>query len=102
MAYIYEELNGSEIAQRLLEDDNAGWTTDGAWALAEHLENFAEETETPIQLDIVAIRCEYSEYEDFQAFRESYSDVENMEELEELTTVITFGCDGAFIIQDLL
>ena len=51
-----------EIANALLQDENASWTYRGAHALADALEEYEESTGEELELDIVAIRCEW--YED--------------------------------------
>jgi len=61
-----ETLTTSQIADRLLADDNAGWTYAGARALAEYMEQYEEDTGEDMELDIVAIRCDYSEYDDLK------------------------------------
>lgn len=99
MTYVYQTINTSEMAQQLLEDDNAGWSTNGAWALAEYLENFTEETETPLYFNVVDIRCDYTEYKDIEEFNEVYDkDYEFVDALFDMTTVIQF--DGGFIVAD--
>lgn len=50
-----------DIAHELLQDDNAAWTRAGAFALAEHLEQYEEETGEEMEMDIVAIRCDFTE-----------------------------------------
>ena len=55
-------LTVSDIADALRNDDNAVWSYAGAVALAEYLDNLDEETGEETELDIVAIRCDFSEY----------------------------------------
>jgi hypothetical protein len=50
-----------DIAHELLQDENAAWTRAGAFALAEHLQECEEETGEEIEMDIVAIRCDFTE-----------------------------------------
>lgn len=52
----------SQMADDLLDDENASWTRLGAYAIAEYLDNLSDDMEQPIEWDRVAIRCEYSEY----------------------------------------
>ena len=59
---MFERLTTWEIADRLKNDDNAAWTSSGSYALAEYLERFEEDTGEEMELDIVAIRCEFSEH----------------------------------------
>lgn len=54
-----ETLNTYEIADRLFRDENAGWSYNGAKALAEFLDTDENED---AEFDRVAIRCDFSEY----------------------------------------
>ena len=51
-----------------------------------------------IELDTVALCCEYSEYEDLAELQENYTDIKDLEDLQNNTQVIEF--DGGIIIQD--
>ena len=57
-------LNTYEAADLLLNDENGGWSSAGSLAMVEYLEDLGEETE----LDVVAIRCDYSEHESLQSW----------------------------------
>jgi hypothetical protein len=107
-----------DIAHELLNDENANWSRAGAFALAEWLEELEESSGEDLDLDIVAIRCDFSEYESAQDAAENYGwepseeslqDTEECESdshqyleaikfLENRTSVIEF--DGGVIIQD--
>jgi hypothetical protein len=52
----------SQMADDLLDDDNASWTRLGAYALAEYLDELSEDIGEPIEWCRVAIRCDFSEY----------------------------------------
>ena len=45
----------------------------GLRALYEHLNEFADECEHNIEMDVVSIACEYNEYDSFKEFQEDYS-----------------------------
>lgn len=101
-----------DIAHELLDDENANWSRAGAFALAEWIESYEEETEEELELNIVAIRCDFSEFESPQEAAENYGwepindiiddgaecDAEALQWLERRTTVIEF--DGGVITQD--
>ena len=98
-------LTTSQAADILYRDENAGWTYHGARALVEYLEQYEDETGEEMELDIVAIRCDFSEYEsalDCYAQYEENTDGQNEGDalawLEDHTSVISF--DGGIIIQD--
>ena len=110
-----QRLTASEAADRLMGDEYAGWTYHGARALVEHLEELEEETGEPIELDVVAIRCDYSEYSSAAAAALELSDWEYrpdgwgadydedeaeehaLQYLQDRTTVISFA--GGVIVQ---
>lgn len=46
----------------LLADTNARWSYNGARALVEHLEEMEEDCGIEIELDVVAIRCDWRQY----------------------------------------
>jgi len=110
-----ETLNASQVAHKLLQDENAGWSYKGAHALAEYLEQYEEDIGESMELDVVAIRCDFSEYTTALEYALEHSwgnsidqlDAEVMENpqlekdaltfLQENTTVIEF--DGGIIVQ---
>jgi len=55
-------LSTYDIADRLLRDSNACWTRAGAFALAEYLQELEDSTGETMELDVVAIRCDFSEW----------------------------------------
>ena len=65
-------LNTYEIANALMADEYANWTRSGALALAEHLEQIEEACGVESELDVVAIRCDYSEEESLQEWARCY------------------------------
>ena len=65
-------LSTSDIARALKSDRNAAWTWDGAKALAEYLEEYEESTGEEMELDVCAIRCEFSEYASLEDWAVEY------------------------------
>jgi len=61
-----------EIADVLYEDKNGGWSRAGAYALAEYLEDLEEDLGEEMELDVVAIRCDYCEYPSLQDWIADY------------------------------
>jgi len=61
-----------DIADELLADDNAAWTRAGAFALAEYLEDYEDSTGEEMELDVVAIRCDFSEHANLQEWADEY------------------------------
>ena len=98
-------LSTSEIADRLFEDKNAGFSYAGARALAKHLE---ETTDEDTEFDGVAIRGDFSEYDsavsaaETNGWEKEGDDEDAQEEaaldwLKDQTTIIEFK--GGIIIQ---
>jgi len=65
-------LSTYEIADALLNDSNANWSRAGALALAQYLEEWEESTGEEMELDVVAIRCDFSEWSSLQEWAEDY------------------------------
>lgn len=71
-------LNTSDIVNALLADNYAKWSYKAANALAEYLEEYENESGIEIELDVVAIRCEYSEYDSALGWAEEYFGVDTL------------------------
>ena len=67
-----QTLSTNEVTHALLQDDNAAWSYDGAKALSEYLDDMEVEMETEMELDVVALRCDFSEYESLVAWADDY------------------------------
>jgi hypothetical protein len=59
-------LSTYQIADALKNDEYGGWSSEGALAMAEHLEELEDDLGEEFELDIVDIRCEYSEFDSLQ------------------------------------
>jgi len=106
-----ETLTPQEALSKLLQDRNAGWSYAGAKALVEYLEELESGIGEEIELDVVALRCEFTEYssaleavQDYDYEPDESLSEEEQEEaarewLEERTTVIPFA--GGIIVQEL-
>ena len=57
-----ETLSTYQVADALVNDEYAGWTRAGALALAKYLEQLEDDLGEEFELDVVALRCEYSEF----------------------------------------
>ena len=61
-----------QVADELLADENANWTRSGALALAEDFEEYEENCGIEVELDVVAIRCDFAEYESLEEWARCY------------------------------
>jgi hypothetical protein len=97
-------LNTHEIADELYRDEYANWSWAGAVALAEYLEECDNDSGEDSELDIVDIRCNFSEYSSAVDAAVEYGWDDTTEEagalewLQDRTLVICF--DGGVIIRD--
>jgi len=85
-------LNASDIARALKSDENANWTWNGARALAEYLEQLEEDTGEEMEMDVCAIRCDFSEYDSLEAWASDYfrNQADAVDKLG-----LTLGMDGS-------
>ena len=75
------------------------FSNDGLVALYEYLEMLEDDTGQPIELDVIALCCEFTEYDNLEEFQANYSeDYETIEDIERETTVIMID-DDSFIIR---
>jgi histidinol dehydrogenase len=80
-------------------DRDTNFSYEGKKALFDYLEELEESTGEQIELDVIALCCEYTEYENLEELKKNYNNIETMEELENNTTVIKIEGTDRFIIQ---
>lgn len=94
-------LTTSAAAEMLKADKNANWSSAGAMALVEYMEEMERDTGEETEFDAVALRCEFAEYDSALDAAADYGfDGDNEDALDWLrarTTVIEF--DGGVIVQ---
>ena len=76
-----------------------GFSYEGANALFDYLEDLENDTETKINFDPIAFRCEYDEYESLKEVQENYQDIKSLDDLRDNTTVIEIPETKRLIIQ---
>ena len=74
----------------------------GQHALFEYLEQYEEDCGEEIELDVVALCCEYTEYENLEEFHDNFDKVDypDLDTLRDHTQVIELENSDGFIIQD--
>ena len=95
-------INNSDFhdAFRKMNSEN-NFSYDGLNSLFNNFEQYEEETGEEIEIDVIAICCEYSEYENISEFNSDYSkECETIEEVEQFTQVVKIGETNRFIIQN--
>lgn len=78
-------------------DRKENFSYDGLKALFDYYEEYEESTGEKIELDVIAICCEWNEYESEKALLDEHS-MDAIEEVENSTTVIKLD-NGGYLIQ---
>ena len=88
--------NFQEAFQRIRPDN---FSYEGLRALFEYLEDLEEDMGEELELDVIAICCDYTEYESLEEFHNSYSaeDYPDLEAIADSTQFIQID-DDSFII----
>jgi hypothetical protein len=72
---------------------------DGLAALFDYLEQLEEDLGEPMELDVIALCCDYTEYESLAEYQENYGDI-TMTDIEDVTIVIYIDGTDGFIVLD--
>jgi len=89
----------SEFCDSFSGSYEKNFSYEGKRALFDYLEDYEEQTGEEIELDAIALCCEYTEYKNLKELKRSYNDIKTIEDLEDKTMVIKIN-DDSFIIQD--
>jgi hypothetical protein len=90
---IYKEVNFSSFCDSFSDSYKNNFTYEGKKALFEYLEQLSDDAGENIELDIIALCCEYTEYESFEELQKQYPNIEDFEDLNNHTTVIEVDND---------
>lgn len=95
-----ESVNFSRFCDAFADHDRTSqFTYEAKRALFDYLEEAEENGAGEIELDVVALCCEYTEYDDFKALQGDYPQVRDMDDLRDRTIVIPIDGTDRFIIQ---
>tara|TARA_R110002012_G_scaffold265142_1_gene448523 strand:- start:82 stop:396 length:315 start_codon:yes stop_codon:yes gene_type:complete len=100
-----QTINGYQFKDAFQKCRPNNFSYEGLTALYEYFEEYEEGTGTEIELDVIAICCEFTEYDSLEEFQSEYYDdvkgdkYEDLEEIEEETIVIKIEGTEGFIIQ---
>jgi len=84
--YLFEKLDYSLFESRFKDYNRLGQFPTGLRDLFDYLESLAEDAETPLELDVIALCCEYTE-DTIENVLKEYS-LDSLEELQAETLVI--------------
>ena len=86
-----------ERAFKNFERDNFSY--DGLKALFEYLEDYEEDTGEEVELDVIALCCDYMEYDSLNEYNNDYgTKYSEIDAIQDDTTLIKID-DNSFIIQ---
>ena len=87
-----------ERAFKNFERDNFSY--DGLKALFEYLEEYEEDTGEEVELDVIALCCDYMEYDSLKEYNDDYgTKYSEIDAIQDDTTLIKIDGGNGFIIQ---
>jgi len=98
MKQIISESDFRDAFERMGRHNNFSYA--GLGALFDYLEQCEQDCDTELELDVIALCCEFVEFEDMEEFWKSYSkeDFPTKEDIMNATTVIDVGTDGFLLV----
>ena len=78
----------------------SNFSYEGLIALYDYLENFEEDTDKEIELDVIAFCCDYTEYENLEEYKKSYSSINSIDDIQSVTSYISIPNSKRFITQN--
>ena len=75
----------------------SNFTYEGLECLYNYLIDYEQDTDTEIELDVIALCCDYSEYKNLDEYRKSYSSIKD---IKDATTFIPIFKSDRFITQN--
>tara|TARA_B100000287_G_scaffold110706_2_gene103062 strand:+ start:215 stop:514 length:300 start_codon:yes stop_codon:yes gene_type:complete len=94
---IKEEVTLSYFMDRFNEVRPKNFSYEGLEALYNYLEQLSEDTGEDIELDVIAICCDYTEYDSLEEVLNDYN-LETRQDLEDRTIVIDIPDSKALIV----
>ena len=67
------------------------YSMEGLYTLYNYLNDLSEDIGEDIELDIIAIACDFNEYESLEEALEQYQDINSYEELEQHTSILNIS-----------
>ena len=95
---MYKDICLSNFRAEFTSYDRDNFSYEGLEVLYEYLIDLEEDCGITIELDIIALCCEYTEYSNIEEIQDEYT-VKDIEEVRDNTTVLNVGVDG-YILQD--
>ena len=79
----------------------SNFTYEGLECLYNYLIDYEQDTNTEIELDVIALCCDYSEYKDLDEYKQNYSSINSIKDIKFATpTFIPIFKTDRFITQN--
>ena len=100
MTYIYQAVTESMFHDAFVRmGRKSQFSYEGRAALYGHLTELAEDAGEPVELDVIALCCEFTEYESIEEYNAEYgTDFDSWADVEGLAAEISNG--GAIVYND--
>jgi len=96
---IIQTISFSDFCDSFSDSYKNNFSYEGKRALFDYLEEHSEELGEDIELDTVALCCDYTEYENLAEYQNNYNDnSQSIEDIENQTEVIKIEGTERFII----
>lgn len=93
-------INQNDFTHAFISLRPSNFSYEGLLALFDWFEEYEDSAGSQIELDVIAICCEYAEYDSLKDFQNHYGDeYESLEDIENRTTLIKIEDEDSFIIQ---
>lgn len=93
-------INFSDFIDSFSDTYKNNFSYEGKRALFDYIEEYENSTGEQIELDTIALCCEYSEYDNLKDIQANYSNIKSLEDLENNTQVVKIEGTDRIIIQD--
>lgn len=94
---MYQNVGFSQFCDSFSDSYKDNFSFAGKRALYDYLEEYEREAGEDIELDAIALCCDYTEYKDMTELQQDYPEIESMSDLQDNTTVLEF--DSGIIVQ---
>ena len=82
-------------AFKKLRPDNFSY--EGLESLYNYLTDYEQDTGEEIELDVIALCCDYSEYKNLDEYKQNYSSINSIKDIQDATTYIPIPKTQRFI-----
>jgi hypothetical protein len=73
---------------------------DGLIALYNYFEQLEDDIGEELDLDVIAVCCDYCEYKNFQELKSNYLNIKTLDELKDRTEIIPIEGTEGFIVKN--